>query len=81
MASVKAVRHAMDTTLGDDADEVQKVLGQNGIARNLAKEAVVSAQENGRFTVFAMVDALTRIAGEWSTPANGSPWTRRPVNC
>ena len=57
---VKAVKNAMETRLGDDAEEVQKVLGQNGVARGLAKEAIAMAQ--GRFTIFAMVDALTRIA-------------------
>jgi len=59
---LKAIRHAMETTLGADADEVQKVLSQNGVARSLAKEAIGIAQEKGRFTIFAMVDALTRIA-------------------
>ena len=61
---VKAVQHAMETTLGSDAEEVQKVLSQNGVARSLAKEAIAIAQEKGRFTIFAMVDALTRIAGK-----------------
>ncbi len=60
---LKAIRHAMETKLGDDAEEVQKVLSQNGVGRNLAQEAIAMAQDNGRFTVFAMVDALTRIAG------------------
>ncbi len=59
----KAIRQAMDTKLGNDGEEVQKVLSQNGVARSLAKEAIAMAQDNGRFTVFAMVDALTRIAG------------------
>ena len=44
-------------------EEAQKILNQNGIARSLAKEAIAIAQEKGRFTIFAMVDALTRIAG------------------
>jgi hypothetical protein len=60
---LKAIRHAMETKLGDDAEEVQKVLSQNGMARSLAKEAIALAQDKGRFTIFAMVDALTRIAG------------------
>ena len=60
---LKAIRQAMETKLGDDAEEVQKVLSQNGIVRGLAKEAIGIAQEKGRFTIFAMVDALTRIAG------------------
>ena len=61
---LQAIRHAMETKLGDDVEEVQKVLSQHGVARNLAKEAITMAQDHGRFTVFAMVDALTRIAGK-----------------
>ena len=60
---VKAVERAMETALGSDAEEVLKALGQNGIPRALAKEAVEIAEGKGRFTIFAMVDALTRIAG------------------
>lgn len=52
----------MDTTLGGDADEVPKVLASNGFNKKLAKQAVAIAQQQGRFTVFAVVDALTRIA-------------------
>ena len=59
----KVIQQAMRTELGTDAEEVQKILGQNGIARTLGKEAVEIAQAQGRLTVFAMVDALTRIAG------------------
>jgi hypothetical protein len=59
---LKAIRQAMQTTLGDNAEEVQKLLSQTGVARSLAKEVITMAQNNGRFTVFAMVDALTRIA-------------------
>jgi len=60
---VKAIQQAMQTTLGTDADETQKVLSQNGISHGLAKEAIAIAQEKGRFTIFSIVDALTRIAG------------------
>ena len=60
---VKVVQHAMHTKLGDDAEEVQKVLSEHGVTRGLAKQAIIMAQDNGRFTIFAMVDALTRIAG------------------
>ena len=41
-----------------------KVLTQNGITRALAKKALEVAQEQGRFTIFALVDALTRLAGQ-----------------
>lgn len=61
---LKAVTRAMETTLGTDADELLKVLSQAGIARSLAREAISVAQKKGRFTIFAMVDALTRIAGK-----------------
>ena len=54
----------METTLGSDADEVKKALSQTGIPRVLGKQAVEIAQEKGRFTIFAIVDALTRIAGK-----------------
>ena len=63
-AFVKAVQQAMATTLGSDAEEVQKAMSENGIPRALVKEAIAIAQEKGRFTIFAMVDALTRIAGK-----------------
>lgn len=60
----EAIQRAMQTTLGDDAEEAMKTLNQNGINRSLAKEAITIAQEKGRFTIFSMVDALTRIAGK-----------------
>ena len=58
------IRKAMSTTLGADADECLKVLGQNGIPRALAKQTLDIARENGALTIFAVVDALTRLAGE-----------------
>ena len=54
----------METKLGDDAEEVLKVLAQKTIPRSLAKKALEIAQEQGRFTVFALVDALTRLCRE-----------------
>lgn len=57
------VRKAMETRLGADNDAALKVLSQRGITRTLAKEAVESAQSQGRLTIFSVVDALTRIAG------------------
>ena len=47
-----------------DAEEVMKTLIQHGISRSWAKQALEIAREQGRFTIFAMVDALTRMAGE-----------------
>ena len=61
---VKLMRKAMQSTLGEDAEEVEMILAKNGITRALAKEAIEIAREKGRFTIFALVDALTRIAGK-----------------
>ena len=58
---VDVVRKAMATRLGDDADEVAKVLTKQGLSRKLAKEAIAVAQEQGTFTIFSVVDAITRL--------------------
>ena len=59
---VTVIRKAMETKLGDDAEEALKELTKNGITRSVAKEAVTLAQEKGRFTVWSVVDALTRLS-------------------
>jgi predicted GNAT family acetyltransferase len=41
---------------------VLKVLSKHGFTSRLAKEALEVARERGAFTVFAVVDALTRLA-------------------
>ena len=46
------------------AEEVMSALTQKGIPRALAQKALEIATEQGRFTIFALVDALTRLAGE-----------------
>jgi hypothetical protein len=51
----------MQMRLGDDADEVAKTLLQNGIPRGLAKQALEIARQQGAFTIFSLVDALTRL--------------------
>jgi Domain of unknown function (DUF932) len=61
---VRVMKKAMETRLGDNAEEVSKVLTQAGVQRALVKRALEIAQSQGRFTIFALVDALTRIAGE-----------------
>ena len=60
---VKVMTKAMKEKLGDDADGVLKELAKNGIPRQLAKDALEIAQQQGRFTIFSLVDALTRLAG------------------
>ena len=57
------VKNAMETRLGDDAEEAMKVLSRHGIGKLLAAEALEVARTRGRFTVFSVVDALTKIAG------------------
>ena len=59
---VTLVRKAMEEKLGDDAEEAFKELTKNGIPRSVAKEAVTLAQEKGRFTIWSVVDALTRLS-------------------
>jgi hypothetical protein len=61
-AFVHVLRKAMTTRLGENADEVTKTLAENGISRNLAKEALAIAEEKGAFTIFALVDAITRLS-------------------
>ena len=47
--------------VGDGAHEVRKILNREGIPRNLTKKALEIAEQQGAFTVFAIVDALTRL--------------------
>jgi len=54
----------MEQTLGEDAEEVMKALTRNGIPQGVAKKALEIAEQKGRFTIFVLVDALTRLAGE-----------------
>jgi hypothetical protein len=58
---VSVLKKAMQMRLGDDADEVAETLLQNGIPRGLAKQALEIAQQQGAFTIFSLVDALTRL--------------------
>jgi len=59
----RVIGKAMAATLGESSDEVLKMLSGRGINRSLAKEALKLAQDTGRFTVFSVVDALTRLNG------------------
>ncbi len=58
------IKKAMEQTLGVDAEEAMKALTKNGIPRGVAKKALEIAEQKGRFTIFALVDALTRLARE-----------------
>ncbi|MGL5095284.1 MAG: DUF932 domain-containing protein, partial [Planctomycetia bacterium] len=59
----KVVRKAMETRLGDDAEEVADVLAKAGVSQVLRKQALDLARDQGRFTIFSLVDALTRLSG------------------
>lgn len=61
----RVMANAFKARLGNDAEEVAKVLTKHGIPRDLGKRALAMAQDQGRFTVFSLVDALTRLAGEF----------------
>jgi hypothetical protein len=59
------MKKAFETRLGDKAEDVAKVLFKHGIPRDLAKQALAMAERQGRFTIFSLVDALTRISGQY----------------
>jgi histone H3/H4 len=59
---VRVLRKAMTTRLGEDADETLAVLGREGVPRELSKKALELAVSHGRLTIFAVVDALTRLS-------------------
>lgn len=60
----RIVQKAMEEKLGETSEEAMKVLCKNGIGRSVAQKALKIAEEQGRFTIFAIVDALTTMARE-----------------
>jgi len=60
---VEVIRKAMRERLGEDQEDALKVLAKHGVTRTLAKDALGIAEAEGRLTIFAVVDALTRLAG------------------
>lgn len=61
---VKVIRQAMQTKFGDGADDVAMELTRQGVAKAVAKQALEIAEQQGGFTIFSLVDALTRLAGQ-----------------
>lgn len=59
---IRVVSQAMRQKVGSDADEVLKMLASEGIPRGLAAKATELAQQSGQFSIFSLVDALTRLA-------------------
>jgi hypothetical protein len=60
----KVIKKAMSTALGNDAEDVMKVLRSHGIQKVVAEHALKIAERRGKFTIFSLVDALTRLAGQ-----------------
>jgi hypothetical protein len=58
----RVVAKAMGTKYGRDGDEVQKLLAKAGFTKQLAKKATEIAVQNGAFTIWSVVDALTQLA-------------------
>jgi histone H3/H4 len=56
------IRKAMQQRLGSDADEVSKALSAERIPRHLVNDAMEIARQQGGFTIFALVDALTQLS-------------------
>jgi hypothetical protein len=57
---VDVLKKAMVARLGADAEEVAQNLQKHGIPRSLSKRALEIAKQQGSFTIFSLVDALTR---------------------
>lgn len=66
----RVIEAAMREQLGRDADDALKLLAKHGIPRALAREALESAGQQGRLTIFSVVDALTRLAGQLAFAGN-----------
>jgi hypothetical protein len=63
-AFANVIKKAMSTTLGDKTEDVMEVLREHGIQKCVADQALKIAAQRGKFTIFSLVDALTRLAGE-----------------
>ena len=58
----KVIETAMRARLGDDAEEVAKELASRNIPKHLIKDALTIARTSGGFTIFSLVDALTKLS-------------------
>ncbi|TXH16080.1 MAG: DUF932 domain-containing protein [Gammaproteobacteria bacterium] len=65
----EVLKKAMTTRLGTDSDEVAKELGKHGIPQHYIKDAMEIARSQGGFTIFSLVDALTRLTQQRLTYA------------
>ncbi len=60
----KVIKNAMSTTLAEEAEKAMQVLRSHGIQKVVAEHALKIAQRQGKFTIFSVVDALTRLASQ-----------------
>jgi hypothetical protein len=67
---VALMRKAMEEKLGKDSEEAMALLTKKGITRSLAKKALDLAQQKGIFTVWSVVDALTRLTQDSQNAAD-----------
>lgn len=56
------IKKAMQAKLGADSDEVAKILAAEKIPGKLAHDALELARSRGSFTIFSVVDALTKLS-------------------
>lgn len=59
---VKLIRAAMKMPVVDDDERAMRMLQDFDFSRTLARAALDTAKAQGRFTLFAVVDALTRLS-------------------
>ncbi len=57
------VKRAMSERF-EDSEEAYKAVMKTGVGQRLAKQAVELARQQGRLTIFSMVDAVTRLSGK-----------------
>ena len=60
----KVVAKAMGTIYGQDAEETTALLTKAGFTKQLADKATAIARQQGSFTLWSVVDALTQLARE-----------------
>jgi hypothetical protein len=63
-AFTTVIAKAMNTRYGHDAPDVTKQLTDAGFARTVATRAAAIAETKGRFSIWAIVDALTQVNRE-----------------
>lgn len=66
----EVLKKAMHVRLGSDAEEVMKELAKHDIPQHFIKDALEIARVQGGFTIFALVDALTRLTQRVSYAAD-----------